>query len=160
GGMGAVYEGEHALIKRRVAIKFLHAQYASDGEIVARFHREALAAASIGNEHIIDVTDMGQAPDGAAYMIMEYLEGRDYAAELAATGPQPVGRAIAIVAQICDALTAAHAKGIVHRDLKPANVFLIRRGAVADFVKILDFGISKFVHSSAPGAPGKQSMTQ
>jgi serine/threonine protein kinase len=144
GGMGRVYEGEHILIKRRVAIKCLHAQYATDAEVVARFHREALAATSIGNEHIVEVTDMGRFPDGAVYMVLEFLEGRDLGDEIDANGPLAVGRAVRITRQICDALSAAHGKGIIHRDLKPENVYLIRRGRDSDFVKVLDFGISKF----------------
>ncbi len=144
GGMGRVYEAEHILIKRRVAIKCLHAQYATDPEVVARFHREALAATSIGNEHIVEVTDMGRFPDGAVYMVLEFLEGRDLADEIDQHGPLAVGRAVRITRQICDALTAAHGKGIIHRDLKPENVYLIRRGREPDFVKVLDFGISKF----------------
>jgi len=76
GGMGMVYEGEHVLIKRRVAIKCLHAQLASNPEIVARFHNEALAATSIGHQNIVEVTDMGQFDDGAVYMVLEFLDGR------------------------------------------------------------------------------------
>ena len=155
GGMGAVYEGEHILIKRRVAIKCLHGQFATNPEIVARFHREALAATSIGHQNIIEVTDMGRFPDGSVFMVLEFLEGRDWAKDIDEQGPQPLGKVVKITTQICDALTAAHAKGIVHRDLKPENIFLIARGNEPDFVKVLDFGISKFKDSG----PGK-SMTQ
>ena len=143
GGMGAVYEGEHVLIKRRVAIKVLHAQFAQNPEIVARFQREAEAATSIGHPNIIEVTDMGRFPDGTAYMVLEFLEGRDWSHDIESHGPQPVGKVIHILTQVCDALTAAHAKGIVHRDLKPENIFLIERRGDPDFVKVLDFGISK-----------------
>ncbi len=153
GGMGAVYEGEHLLIKKRVAIKCLHAHYAQNPEVVARFHREALAATSIGHQNIIEVTDLGRFPDGAVFMVLEYLQGMDFARLIDEQGPQPLGRVVHIVSQICDALTAAHAKEIVHRDLKPENVFLIRRGDDADFVKLLDFGISKMKSSGdAPSA--------
>ena len=157
GGMGAVYEGEHVLIKRRVAIKCLHAQFASSGDIVARFHREAVAATSIGNEHIIEVTDMGRFPDGAVFMVLEYLNGHDLSKEIEENGPMTIGRVVHICTQVCEALGAAHEKGIVHRDLKPENVFLIRRGEDADFVKVLDFGISKF--KDAEGGGG-HSMTR
>jgi len=153
GGMGAVYEGEHLLIKKRVAIKCLHAQYAQNPEVVARFHREALAATSIGHQNIIEVTDLGRFPDGAVFMVLEYLQGRDFARLIDDEGPQPLGRIVHIMMQICDALTAAHGKEIVHRDLKPENVFLIKRGDDADFVKLLDFGISKMKSSSdSPGS--------
>jgi serine/threonine protein kinase len=148
GGMGAVYEGEHLLIKRRVAIKCLHAHFAQRPDVVARFHREALAATQIGNEHIIEVTDMGVLPDGGAYLVLEMLEGADLALARERAGTMPVRRVIHIATQLCDALGAAHAKGIVHRDLKPENIFLISRGGDPDFVKVLDFGISKFAESA------------
>ncbi len=143
GGMGAVYEGEHTLIKRRVAIKCLHAQFAQNPEIVARFHREAMAATSIGHPNIVEVTDMGRFPDGAFYMVLEFLDGRDWAKDIEKTGPQSLGRMVHIMSQVCDALEAAHAKGVVHRDLKPENIYLIKRGSDDAFVKVLDFGISK-----------------
>src|SRR5678815_2443982 len=96
GGMGAVYEGEHILIKKRVAIKCLHSQYAQNPEVVARFHREALAATSIGHQNIIEVTDMGRFPDGAVFMVLEYLQGRDFAALIDDEGPQQLGRVVHI----------------------------------------------------------------
>ena len=148
GGMGTVYEGEHIVIKRRVAIKALHAQFAQNPEIVARFHREALAATSVGHANIVEVTDMGQFPDKSAFMVLEFLEGRDWADDIEKQGPQPAAKTIRILSQVCDALDAAHAKGIVHRDLKPENIFLITRGDNADFAKVVDFGISKFHDST------------
>lgn len=159
GGMGTVYEGEHVLIKRRVAIKCLHAHYANSPEIVARFHREALAATSIRHPNIVEVTDMGRFPDGAFFMVLEYLEGRDWAADLSHTGPQPLGRVVHILSQVCDALGAAHEKGIVHRDLKPENVFLCPRGDDPDFAKVLDFGISKMQDSDAE-SPRSKGLTR
>ena len=156
GGMGAVYEGEHVLIKRRVAIKCLHGQFAQNPEIVARFHREALAATSIGHENIIEVTDMGRFDDGSVFMVLEFLDGRDWSDDIEGHGPQPLGKTVRILLQVCDALTAAHAKGIIHRDLKPENIYLIERAGNPDFVKVLDFGISKFKHAGGPG----KGMTQ
>ena len=156
GGMGAVYEGEHILIKRRVAIKCLHSQFATNPEIVARFHREALAATSIGHQNIIEVTDMGRFDDGSVFMVLEFLLGRDWSDDIDGGGAQPLGKTVHILAQVCDALTAAHAKGIIHRDLKPENIYLIERGSDPDFVKVLDFGISKF----KDGAGGGKGMTQ
>ena len=129
GGMGSVYEGEHTGIKRRVAIKVLHAQFAHNPEIVARFRREAEAANSIGHPNIVEVTDMGSLPDGAAYMVLEFLDGRDWAARHRARGAAAPGQDVHIMSQVCDALAAAHAKGIVHRDLKPENIYLIERSA-------------------------------
>ncbi|MBX3273995.1 MAG: serine/threonine protein kinase [Sandaracinaceae bacterium] len=156
GGMGSVYEGEHVLIKRRVAIKVLHPQFAQNPEITARFQREAEAATSIGHPNIVEVTDMGSFPDGSAYMVLEFLDGRDWAKDIKDEGPQPLGKVVHILSQVCDALTAAHAKGIVHRDLKPENIFLIARHGDPCFAKVVDFGISKIVDSQE----SDRSLTQ
>ncbi|MBX7193490.1 MAG: serine/threonine protein kinase [Sandaracinaceae bacterium] len=145
GGFGVVYEAEHEVIRRKVAVKMLHASFAADPELMARFRREAIAATTIGHPHIVEVLDMGRADDGAAYMALELLEGRDWAHVLEESGPQPLGRTVHILVQVLDGLAAAHDKGIVHRDLKAENVFLITRGDDPDFVKIVDFGISKIV---------------
>ncbi len=148
GGMGAVYEGEHLLIGKRVAIKILHAQFAQDAEMVTRFVREAKAATAIGHPNIVEVNDMGQLPDKTAYMVLEYLDGRDFATDIRDQGPQPLGNVVHIVSQVCDALSAAHAKGIIHRDLKPENIFLVERGGDPNFAKVVDFGISKITDSA------------
>lgn len=145
GGFGVVYEAEHEVIRRKVAVKMLHASFAAEPEVMARFRREAIAATTIGHPHIVEVLDMGRADDGAAYMVLELLEGRDWAVVLEEGGPQPLGRTIHILLQVLDGLAAAHDKGIIHRDLKAENVFLITRGNDADFVKIVDFGISKIM---------------
>jgi serine/threonine-protein kinase len=144
GGMGSVYEARHQLIGRRLAVKFLHPQYASSPEVVTRFHREAQAAARIGHENIIEVTDMGQAEDGSPYIVMEFLEGTDVRGLLDEVGVVPVKRAAHIMVQALSALQAAHNVEIIHRDLKPENIFLLRKGDNPDYVKLLDFGISKF----------------
>ncbi len=144
GGMGAVYEAELVGGGGRVAIKCLHAHLAGHGEVVARFRREALAATSIGHEHIIEVLEVGELDDGGLYMVLELLAGRDLAAAIHREGPLPVGRLVRVVSQICDALAVAHDKGIIHRDLKPENIYLVERGSDPDFVKVLDFGVSKF----------------
>lgn len=151
GGMGAVYVGTHEGIGKQVAIKCLNPYMAANQAIVERFKREARAATAAGNEHIIDVTDMGELPDGAPYIVMELLDGRELAELLEEEGPLPIGRAVRILLQVCDALIAAHAKGIVHRDLKPENIFLVRRKRDPDFVKVLDFGIARF---NEPGSIG------
>ncbi len=156
GGMGAVYEGEHLTIKRRVAIKVLHAQFATNPEIVARFHREAQAATAIGHPNIVEVTDMGRFEDGTSYMVLEYLEGRDWAHDIKQQGPQALGKCVHIISQVCDALEAAHQKGIVHRDLKPENVFLVPFRDDPNFAKVLDFGISKVMDD----AVADRSLTQ
>jgi serine/threonine protein kinase len=143
GGMGSVYEARHDVIGRRFAVKFLHAELAGHPEILARFRREAQAAGSLENENIAAVTDFGSSPDGAPYIVMEFLEGEDLAKTLARHGPLPIARAAHILIQVCRGLVAAHGRGIVHRDLKPENLLLQQRGDGGDLVKILDFGIAK-----------------
>jgi serine/threonine protein kinase len=143
GGMGGVYEAVHEGIGRKVAIKCLHAEYAHDRNLIERFRREARAATAIGNEHIVDVTDVGELPDGAPFLVMEFLVGQTLGQMLSEQGPLRVPRAVHIGRQVCNALEAAHEKGIIHRDLKPDNIFLIKRSGDPDFVKVLDFGISK-----------------
>ncbi|AKT40966.1 serine/threonine-protein kinase [Chondromyces crocatus] len=145
GGMGEVYEGENTRIRRRVAIKVLHATISAQDESVTRFEREAQAAARIGSDHICEVLDLGALADGTRYMVMEYLDGETLGARIKNSGRLPPDRLIPIMAQVLDGLGAAHAAGIVHRDLKPDNIFILQRKAgLSDFVKILDFGVSKF----------------
>ena len=146
GGMGAVYRAERTEDQSPVAIKVLHAHLAKDGDIVERFRREALAASAIGDAHIVFVHELDELDDGSGvFMAMELLEGQDLGALVRELGPLPVKRTVHIAAQIGRALEAAHDKGIVHRDLKPENVFLVERDGDPDFVKLLDFGVSKLV---------------
>jgi tRNA A-37 threonylcarbamoyl transferase component Bud32 len=156
GGMGAVYEAQHTLIGKRVAVKVLLERYAQKTEIVARLQQEARLASAIGNEHIVDITDFGETEDGRTFVVMEYLEGESFADLIAREGPLSAERAIAIARQVADALGAAHQKGIVHRDVKPENIFLIRRND-KEFVKVVDFGISKILR---PGDEELQRLTQ
>ena len=145
GGMGEVYEGENTRIRRRVAIKTLLAGVASRTDVVQRFEREAQAAGRIGSEHIVEVLDLGDLPDGSRYMVMEFLEGATLSERIVSRGRLPPREAARIVIELCEGLAAAHQAGIIHRDLKPANVFLLtHKQNRFDFVKILDFGVSKF----------------
>src|SRR5258706_680144 len=145
GGMGAVYEGENMRIHRRVAIKVLHAGVAATGEAVARFEREAQAAGRIGSEHIVEVLDLGNLPSGDRYMVMEFMDGDALSTRIRNRGRLTPSECYPILHQLLEALSAAHGAGIIHRDLKPDNVYLLKsRGGKADFVKLLDFGISKF----------------
>jgi serine/threonine protein kinase len=149
GGVGAVYAGEHLLIRRRVAIKCLRPELANKPEVVKRFHNEAIAATSIGHPNIVEVLDMGRFDDGAYFMVLELLEGGDFESLIEQTGPQPIGRVVHIMSQVCDALAAAHGRGIIHRDLKPENIFLVARGDDPHFAKVVDFGIAKFKEEEA-----------
>ena len=141
GGMGVVYEAEHLQLGGRVAIKLMLEKYVDDNEAVRRFEREAVAASRIGDAHIIQVIDIGQAPDGRSFVVMELLNGLPLTRVLERTGPMPPWRAVHVMKQVLLAIGAAHAKGIIHRDLKPDNIFLL----ADDFVKVLDFGIAKVV---------------
>lgn len=145
GGMGIVYLAEHVLIGRRYALKILCERANATDEMVARFHREAVAAAAVGSEHVVEVTDMGRLDDGTTFLVMEYLEGIELAKAVSASGAFSPDRAVHIACQLCDALTAVHRTGIVHRDLKPENLFLIAHGGRGDFVKVLDFGVCKLL---------------
>jgi len=145
GGMGAVYLAEHMVIGRRVALKVLHGNVAENENAVARFEREAQAAGRIGNDHILEVFDFGSLADGSRYMVCEYLEGETLASRMTREGRLTPAALVPIARQLLNGLGAAHEAGVVHRDLKPENVFVLRQKAGwADFVKIIDFGISKF----------------
>ncbi len=155
GGMGVVYEAEHVQLGKRVAIKLMLEKYAEDAEATLRFKREALAASRIGNPHIIDISDIGTAPDGRMFVVMELLHGESLADAMKRTGSIPVPRATKIIRQVLRAVGAAHGKSIIHRDLKPDNIFLV---GDEDHVKLLDFGISKVLDSS-PDASTRLTST-
>ena len=159
GGMGVVYEAEHTQLGKHVAVKLMLEKYADDTEAVARFKREALAASTIGNSHIIDVSHIGRAPDGRPFVVMELLIGAPLAQVIEQTGPMAHWRAISIMRQVLRAVGAAHAKGIVHRDLKPDNIFLVDQDDQPDFVKLLDFGISKMMDGEGAVAHTKLTTT-
>ncbi|MCZ7686517.1 MAG: serine/threonine protein kinase [Sandaracinaceae bacterium] len=127
GGMGAVYVAEHLLIGRKVALKRLHPELMGDPKAVARFQREARAAAAIGHEHIVEVIDLGFGEDEAPFLVMEYLRGSSLAEVLRKSGKLEPRRACHIAGQLLAALSAVHARGIVHRDLKPDNILLTQR---------------------------------
>lgn len=139
GGMGAVYRVEHTTLKKHYALKVLRLQ-TSDNEAVARFDREARAAAHLDHKNIAKCTDVGLLDDGGRFLVMEFIDGESLASLLARHKALPPSTALPILAQISSALACAHAKHIVHRDLKPDNVVLTREGNV---VKLIDFGIAR-----------------
>ncbi len=145
GGMGTVYEATDIRIGRRVALKRLRYRYTGEETAVRRFHREAQAAGSIGHDNICEVTDIGTAADGSPYMVMPLLKGHTLGDLLDQDTRLPTMRAVDIVGQTLSALQAAHGANIVHRDLKPDNIFITKLGDRDDFVKLLDFGISKML---------------
>jgi serine/threonine-protein kinase len=149
GGMGAVYVAEHVLVGKRCALKTLHPDLTRNAEAVKRFYREARTAAAVGDEHIVDVSDVGHLDDGSPYIVMELLEGMDLGQLVRTQGPLEITRAARITVQCCRALARAHDRGIIHRDIKPDNIFLTRLRDGRDFVKLLDFGVSKVQQAAA-----------
>jgi serine/threonine-protein kinase len=143
GGMGVVFEGVQENLGRKVAIKFLLAEYQASHQLVTRFQNEARLAASVGHRNIVDILDMGATPGGVHYIVMEYLDGRDLGEILESSFrlSQPV--AVGFALQVLSALRAVHEQGIIHRDLKPENVFIVPEPGGGMSVKILDFGISR-----------------
>ncbi len=142
GGMGAVYQAEHTLMRKRMAIKVLHPEMTRLPEVVARFEREAMAAAHIDHPHVVTATDFGKLEDGSFFLALEFVEGASLR-EVIGRGRLELGRSLHIARQMAGALQRAHTLKIVHRDLKPENVMLVDRDGDPDFVKVLDFGIAK-----------------
>jgi serine/threonine-protein kinase len=142
GGMGSVYRGNHQVLGRRVALKFLTSKLARDDSSRSRFLREARAVNRVQHENIIDVSDVGETEDALVYMVMEHLTGRTLADDIA-EGRIGLPRVCHIGRQLALALARAHELDVVHRDVKPGNVFLIHKGSDGDFVKLLDFGLAR-----------------
>jgi len=145
GGMGIVMAAYHLALKERVALKVLKSQATSSAPAVARFLREAQAAARVKSAHVVRVLDAGTLTSGEPYLVMEYLVGQDLREKLLRDGPLPVAAAIDCLLQVCDAVCAAHAENIVHRDLKPSNLFVTKDAAGGELVKVLDFGLAKLL---------------
>ncbi len=150
GGMGRVYRAQHTRVSSKLyAVKVLHREFASDPNVLARFQREAEAAAAITHPNVVGVYDVDRTPQGAPYLVCEYLVGKDLSEQLRARGKLDVQTVLHIALQVCAGVEAAHAQGVIHRDLKPQNVFLLAdvKGEVPPrpLVKILDFGLSRFL---------------
>jgi serine/threonine-protein kinase len=150
GGFGAIYRATDVLSDAQVALKVLLPRLASDRSVVERFRREGKTLANLRDPHTITAYELGEAPDGTLYIVMELLHGESLYQRFHGHGRLPWRRAVHIARGVCSSLAEAHAAGIVHRDLKPANIHLETQGNDTDFVKVLDFGIAKIVQGNGP----------
>lgn len=159
GGMGEVYKASHRMLARPAAIKLIRPEMLGGNDpavatrAIARFRREAEAAAQLRSAHTVDLYDFGVTEDQILYLVMEFLEGMDLESLVRQHGPMPAPRVIHVLRQVCDSLEEAHAGGLVHRDIKPANIHLGRVGCREDFVKVLDFGLVKTAAADATQSP-------
>jgi serine/threonine-protein kinase len=158
GGMGEVWKADHRLLARPAAIKLIRSSLPGDpagaasDDMRRRFEREAQLIARLRSPHTVTLFDFGVTDDGSFYYVMELLEGLDADRMIRRFGPMPAERVVSVLRQICHSLSEAESSGLVHRDIKPANIFLCRYGDDYDFVKVLDFGIAKPVHTTSESA--------
>jgi serine/threonine-protein kinase len=143
GGMAQVYRARDLLLNRTVAVKVLRSQFGGDEDFIARFHREAQAAASLSHQHVVNIYDLGQE-DGIYYIVMEYVDGITLKEYINSHAPLSVEEAVNIAIQISDALDHAHQHHIIHRDIKPHNILINKNGRI----KVTDFGIARAVSSA------------
>jgi len=151
--MGRVYRGHHAMLRRPTAVKLLDPSMTNQMN-VARFEREVRLTSQLNHPNTIVVYDYGRTSDGVLFFAMEYLDGLSLEALVKRFGPQPDGRVIHILRQMCGSLDEAHDLGLIHRDIKPQNIMITRRGGMPDFAKLLDFGVAKAI-----SGPEQQSLT-
>jgi len=169
GGMGQVYRATHRMLARPAAIKLIRPEMLGGADpdtaqtAVARFRREAEAAANLRSPHTVEIYDFGVTDDETIYIVMELLDGLDLESLVREQGTLPANRVIHVLRQVCDSLGEAHTYGLVHRDIKPANIHLGRVGLRHDFVKVLDFGLVKAVADATPDetlltVPGQMAL--
>ncbi|WAS94982.1 serine/threonine-protein kinase [Nannocystis punicea] len=159
GGMGTVYRAEHIELGEQVAVKLLSPRFAHDAEWVKRFRREARAALRIRHDNVVRVLDFAAPAPGFVYMVMELIAGESLADLSYREGSIPWDRALAIADQIASALEVAHAHGIIHRDIKLSNCVRTTVAGHDDFIKVLDFGIAKWMDSEGEGADAPRTST-
>src|SRR5215831_10142744 len=151
GGMATVYRAEHQLLRKPVAIKLLLPDLVDQGDMAARFEREAIAAARLDHPNVVSITDFGRTADGRMFLVMEYLEGTPLDELIDKHGRLAWQRAVELGRQIVRGLAHAHDVGIVHRDLKPSNIMVTAHAGGREVAKIIDFGIAKIVSGTPVG---------
>jgi len=175
GGMGEVWLASHSFLRRDAAVKLVLAELLERAnpserrQIQKRFETEAQAIASLRSPHTVAIYDYGLAENGSLYYAMEYLQGLDAETLVKRYGPQPAGRVVSFLRQVCESLEEAHDAGLVHRDIKGSNIFICRLGKRTDFVKVVDFGLVKelarttrtaVTESAASGTPAFMAPEQ
>lgn len=142
GGMGTVYRAHHAMLRRPTAVKLLDPAKTNEASL-KRFEREVRLTSQLNHPNTVAIYDYGRTPEGLFYYAMELLDGLTLHDLVQRYGPQPAGRVISLLRQICGSLSEAHAMGLIHRDIKPANVLVNQRGGMSDVIKVVDFGLVK-----------------
>jgi serine/threonine-protein kinase len=159
GGMGRVYLADHVRMGRKCAIKVISPEMARSEAAIARFNREAANASQISHQHVAQIYDFGEGPNGTLYLAMEFVEGEPLTTLIHREGPFTVRRAATLTKQVADALSAAHHRGIVHRDLKPDNILVTTQFDGTECVKVVDFGIAKTVQPDGTDPGSGQTLT-
>lgn len=157
GAMGVVYLAKHAMLSRMTAIKLLHTD-TTNSEANDLFEREVQLTSQLSHPNTIAIYDYGRTPEGVFYYAMEYIDGITLHELVSQDGPQPESRVIHLLRQVCGSLAEAHAHGVIHRDIKPENIVLCNRGGLFDVVKVLDFGLVKFLNASREADSNRESQ--